>query len=400
MSNLKHSILSVICFVTMFFVASCSIININTENINTEQGCSLSISNPNPAGGKGTQNLKVQAVGEWTLSLVFGEDEEPWASLDTKSGTGSKSNIFITYEPNYSEISRTVTIVLENGANSASCILTQKPSATGGGGSQGTPEKIVGEPVPLWLELPAISDKSLYFLTHEQTIVSTTIRSWSYLWDTDALVAHWVAYPLNKWTIGSGSRTDAWGLDPKVPKDLQPVLYKAFRGGYDRGHQLPSADMLYPEANMTTFYGTNMTPQLGSLNQNGWASLEGKVRDWAGKFDTLYVCTGCTVKGSTKVAYDNEGKAVKVPTAYFKALLGYKKNGTISITASTGGYTGIAFYYPHEAYSGSWQSKAMSIDELEAKVGEDFFVNLPSKIGADRAAQVESYFSSSDNLWK
>ena len=95
-----------------------------------------------------------------------------------------------------------------------------------------------------------------------------------------------------------------------------------------------------------------------------------------------------------------EGKAVKVPTAYFKALLGYKKNGTISITASTGGYTGIAFYYPHEAYSGSWQSKAMSIDELEAKVGEDFFVNLPLKIGADRAAKVESYFSSSDTLWK
>ena len=395
MSNLKHSILSVICFVTMFFVASCNIININAE-----QGCSLSISNSNPNGGKGTQNLKVQAVGEWTLSLVFEEDEEPWADLDTKSGTGSKSNIFITYEPNYSEISRTVTIVLENGANSASCNLNQKPSTSGGGGNQVTPEKIVGEPVPLWLELPAISDKSLYFLTHEQTIVSTTIRSWSYLWDTDALVAHWVAYPLNKWTIGSGSRTNAWGLDPKVPKDLQPVLYRGFTGGYQRGHQLPSADMLYPEANMTTFYGTNMTPQLGSLNENGWASLEGKVRVWAGKFDTLYVCTGCTVKGSTKVAYDNEGKAVKVPTAYFKALLGYKKNGTVSITASTGGYTGIAFYYTHEAYSGSWQSKAMSIDELEAKVGEDFFVNLPSKIGADRAAKVESYFSSSDTLWK
>lgn len=395
MSNPKISILSAFFLVTMFFVASCNIINIDTE-----QGCSLSISNPNPEGVKGTQNLKVQAVGEWTLSLVFEQDEDPWASLDSQSGTGSKSNIFITYEANYSEISRTVTIVLENGAYSASCTLTQKPSTTGGGGSQGTADKIVGEPVPGWLELPAISDRDLYFLTHEQTIVSTAFRSWSYLWDTDALVAHWVAYPLNKWTIGNGSRTDAWGLDPKVPRELQPVLLKAFRGGYDRGHQLPSADMLYKDANKTTFYGTNMTPQLGGLNQRGWANLEGKIRDWAGKLDTLYVCTGCTVAGSTKVAYDNDGKAVKVPTAYFKALLGYKKSGTISITGTTGGYTGIAFYYPHEAYSGSWQSKAMSIDELEAKVGEDFFVNLPSKIGADRAAQVESYFSSSDNLWQ
>lgn len=397
MSNPKISILSAFFLVTMFFVVSCNVINID---INTERGCSLSISNPNPEGIKGTQNLKVQAVGEWTLSLVFEQDEDPWASLDSQSGTGSKSNIFITYEANYSEISRAVTIVLENGAYSASCTLTQKPSTTGGGGSQGTPDKIVGEPVPGWLELPAISDRDLYFLTHEQTIVSTTIRSWSYLWDTDALVAHWVAYPLNAWTIGTGSRTDAWGLDPKVPRSLQPVLLKAFRGGYDRGHQLPSADMLHLDANKTTFYGTNMTPQLGSLNQQGWASLEGKVRDWAKSFDTLYVCTGCTVAGSTKVAYDNDGKEVKVPTAYFKALLGYKKSGTISITGSTGGYTGIAFYYPHEAYSGSWQSKAMSIDALEALVGEDFFVNLPAKIGADRAATVEAYFSTSDNVWK
>lgn len=397
MSNPKISILSAFFLVTMFFVASCNVINID---INTERGCSLSISNPNPVGVKGTQNLKVQAVGEWILNLVFEEDEEPWASLDTKSGTGSKSNVFINYEANYSEISRTVTIILENGAYSASCTLTQKPSTTVGGSSQGTPDKIVGEPVPGWLELPAINDKNLYFITHEQTIVSTTIRSWSYLWDTDALVAHWVAYPLNAWTIGGGDRTNAWGLDTKVPRNLQPVLFTPFRGGYDRGHQLPSADMLRLDANITTFYGTNMTPQLGNLNQKGWASLEGKVRDWAKSFDTLYVCTGCTVAGSSKVAYDNEGKAVKVPTAYFKALLGYKKSGTISITGTTGGYTGIAFYYPHEAYSGSWKSKAMSIDDLEKLVGEDFFVNLPAKIGADRAATVESYFSTSDNLWQ
>ena len=105
MLNPKISILSAFFLVTMFFVASCDVINLD---INTERGCSLSISNPNPEGVKGTQNLKVQAVGEWTLSLVFEQDEDPWASLDSQSGTGSKSNIFITYEANYSEISRIV----------------------------------------------------------------------------------------------------------------------------------------------------------------------------------------------------------------------------------------------------------------------------------------------------
>lgn len=360
---------------------------------------SVSISNARPAATAGTQNVVVKAKGDWTLKLVTsGEDSEPWGALSAYKGTGNKPNVFFRYQENGSSDPRTLTIELCCGELTTSCTVTQQ--ASGGSGNTETAAEIVSEPVPGWLELPAIKNKNLYFLTHDQTIGSKTIRSWSYLWDTDALVAHWVAYPLNAWTIGNGSRTDAWGLDPKVPRELQPVLLKGFRGGYDRGHQLPSADMLYKDANKTTFYGTNMTPQLGSLNQRGWANFEGKVREWARALDTLYVCTGCTVAGSTKVAYDNDGKAVKVPTAYFKALLGYKKLGTVSITGTTRGYTGIAFYYPHEAYSGSWQSKAMSIDDLEEIVGEDFFANLPSKIGADQAAKVEAYFSTSDNLWK
>ena len=210
-------------------------------------------------------------------------------------------------------------------------------------------------------------------------------------------MAHWVAYPLNSGLVGSGSRTDDWGLDPKLPRNLQPVLDKGFRGGYDRGHQLPSADRLARAANIQTFYGTNMTPQEGSLNQKGWASLEGAVRDWSYKFDTLYVVTGCTVKGSTAVAYDNDNKAVTVPTGYFKALLGYQKTPTIGITPTTNGYTAIGFYYPHEGYSGSYMAKSMTIDALEEKVGIDFFVNLPSSIGETLADKVESAI---DPWWK
>lgn len=395
-SKMKIKPLLSVLFLPFLLAFSC-------EKTGTEASddVSVSIKISDLSGGKGVQPVKVCAAGEWTIDLeFFGEDPEPWAELDEQGGNGNRSDIFLSYGENLSSEVRELNIVLDNGIKRAVCPVTQQPYSSSGSGNTETATEIVSEPVPGWMELPAIKDEGLYFLTHEQTIVSTAFRSWSYLWDTDALVAHWVAYPLNKWTIGNGSRTDAWGLDPKVPRALQPVLLKAFRGGYDRGHQLPSADMLYKDANKTTFYGTNMTPQLGGLNQRGWANLEGKIRDWAGKLDTLYVCTGCTVTGSTKVAYDNDGKAVKVPTAYFKALLGYKKSGTISITGSTGGYTGIAFYYPHEAYSGSWKSKAMSIDDLEKLVGEDFFVNLPAKIGADRAATVESYFSTSDNLWQ
>lgn len=140
-----------------------------------------------------------------------------------------------------------------------------------------------------------------------------------------------------------------------------------------------------------------MTPQKGSLNQKGWATLEGAVRDWSRGFDTLYVVTGCVVDEPIGVAYDNDNKAVSVPSAYFKALLGYQKNPTIGTTPTTNGYTAIGFYYPHEGYSGSYMAKSMTIDALEKKVGIDFFVNLPESIGKTLADKVESTM---DPWWK
>lgn len=338
----------------------------------------------------GGQFVYVDVAGDWTISLEFEDGTDAWAELDGESGSGYRTDIYLKYTANYSLESRTLSVNVNNGKEVYSCRLVQGAAAP----SQG--DDIKSDPVAGWLELPAMSgEDGLYYLTHYQQIDGSTIRSWSCLYDTDALLSHWVAYPINAWTIGTGSRTDEWGLDPKVPRDLQPVLFRGFRGGYDRGHQLPSADLYRYEANVTTFYSTNMTPQLGSLNQHAWANLEDGVRDWARSFDTLYVVTGCTLGGSTKVAYDNDGKQVVVPTGYYKALLGYKKSGTLGMTGTTGGYTSIAFWFDHEGYSGDYMNKAMTVDALEDKVGEDFFVNLPEKIGEEMAAKVES----SDDSW-
>ncbi len=203
-----------------------------------------------------------------------------------------------------------------------------------------------------------------------------------------------MAYPLNRGLIGSGSRTNEWGLDPKVPEKYQPILYKGFSRGYQRGHQLPSADRLKYAENVSTFYFTNMTPQRGELNEDVWASLEGKVRDWSYQMDTLYVVTGADLNGSTEVAYDNVGAEIPVPTGYFKALLGYKKGG--SIGSATGGYIGIAFYFEHRGYSSYWP-QSMSVDDLEKKLGYDFFANLPDAVGEDKANTIESTV---DSWWK
>lgn len=227
------------------------------------------------------------------------------------------------------------------------------------------------------------------FFTHSTTAGGKNSRNYSFCWDYKNLVARWVAYPLSKDNIGSGQRTNEWGLDPFLPRDDQPVLFRGYAKGnngfYDRGHQVPSADRLSRSANVQTFYGTNMTPQDKELNAGLWNSLELKVREWARETDTLYVVSGCVTEGSCYYVLDNEGKKVTVPLAYYKALLRYDRLAQDGVE----GFLGLAIYVENKPNSGSALDKSMtmSIDELEEMVEEDFFVNLPDEIENQVEAQ-------------
>lgn len=360
----------------------------------------VSVRKPQVGSEAGQTFVSVKSKGTWLLSLSFEEGQEAWAELGTISGIGERNDVILAYEANGVKAPRSLTVTAKCGSNTSECTFTQE--AGSGQSDVDDTEKSAPSVVPQWLELPAVKDDDgLDFYWHDQVIGGKTMRSWSFDYDPEALVSHWVAYPLNKTLIGSGSRTDEWGLDPKVPKDRQPVLYRGFKTQtdtrYDRGHQLPSADRYNHDANVQTFYFTNMTPQRNDFNGHAWADLEAKVRDWARSMDTLYVVTGCTVDDVTEYALDNEGKEVAVPTGYYKALLGYKKDGTIGITASTGGYTACAFWYDHKPYSGDVMNQSMTVAELEEKTGIDFFVNLPARTDAETAEKVET---TKDSWWK
>ena len=359
-----------------------------------DKSVSVSVRTTQVDNREGSTFVSVKTEGAWVLSLSFEDGQEAWAELSMTSGKGEQNGIILNYEANVLETKRTLTIEAKCGANSSKATLTQAA-----GEEEEKPAPALKEnKAPAWMELPATKDgDGLYFYSHDMEIGGKTMRSFSFDYDPEALLSHWVAYPLNDGLVGKGSRTDEWALDPKIPEEYQPILYRGFKSNtstrYDRGHQLPSADRLNRESNEQTFYFTNMTPQVGALNQNIWATLENKVREWSRSMDTLYVVTGCVVAGSKDYALDNEGKKVTVPTAYYKALLGYKKDGTLGITAQTGGYTACAFWFPHEAYSGNVMDKSMTIAELEEKTGFDFFVNLPEKT----AEKVEK---TKDTWWK
>ncbi|MBO5195255.1 MAG: DNA/RNA non-specific endonuclease, partial [Bacteroidales bacterium] len=130
-------------------------------------------------------------------------------------------------------------------------------------------------------------------------------------------------------------------------------------------------------SNQQTFYMTNVTPQNQAFNESGWLTLENKVRSWAFASDTLYVVSGCVVSDKSKTIRDNNGRSVPVPDAYYKVLLRYSKSSTFGFS----GYSAAAFYLEHEHNRVTLTNEhMMSVDELEKKLGMDFFVNLPDDI--------------------
>ena len=331
---------------------------------------------------KGSQFLAVKATGSWTLS-----SDAAWVRFTPASGTGDVSDIIMQYDANAGTSARTADITLSCGGKTTVVTLRQNAPS-----EDPQPEASSGSSTKRrWMELPETKDNDgLYFYTHDMTVASKTVRNYSFYWDNNALVAHWVAYPLNTALRGSGSRSEAWGFDPLLPAARQPNVTSTFRGGWTRGHQIPSADRLNYSANVATFYGTNMTPQEYNFNGEIWARLEGTVRGWAGRCDTLYVVTGCVVKGSTQKASDVDGKSITVPVAYYKAVLAYSK-----ANAANGGYRGCAVYLDHDkALAGQTVTKnhssVMSVRALEEKLGIDLFVNLPAAVGKDAAEAVET----------
>lgn len=381
--------------VAVVVMTICSLIVSSCEKPSEEYLPEISIKHSSVDSGKGQQFVSVKCGGRWTLDLVSDEGDVDWAELSVTEGSGNKSNVILTYQANESESSRQLKIILDNGSKWVECPMTQLAA-----GVSPDPDP---DPVPdvnpvktAWLELPAMDNEDLTYVTHSFKMNGNTYRNYTLGWSQDHYVALWVAYPLcSMYTNKIVNRTDAWAYDPVLGKAYSSAPFGGYGGSYARGHQLPSADRLCSyDANAQTFYGSNMTPQLNAHNEGIWQELETKVRTIANKSDTTYVVTGCIVAGSKTTTTDSDGNRMTVPAAYFKALLRYSSASTL------GQWNAAAFYLEHRSYSESiGKQHSMSIDELEKITGMDFFVNLPAKVGADQAAKIEAADPTASSVW-
>ncbi len=226
-----------------------------------------------------------------------------------------------------------------------------------------------------YMEIPVVPSNSGVNYSFRLT-PDRSKRNFTMLYDTKNRMAHWVAYPLSGDYLGGQSRTDNWASDPLFSYAQQPLLSKGFGiNGIDRGHQLPSGDRTknYAE-NSTTFYYTNMTPQVSSMNQGVWASLENKIRSWTtqSSTDTMYVVTGASLLSANnqQIQYvrDNAGNEVAKPKYYYKALA--MKRGSEYYT--------IGFKINNEAIpnNANYMDYTITVDQLEKETGYTFFPGL------------------------
>lgn len=251
-----------------------------------------------------------------------------------------------------------------------------------------------------WGEQPEYrSDDAYIYKTYYATFVSNQffpggkLRNYSVCYDVDRHISHWVAYPIFKKVYETPvlRRVNDFNYDPNdqlpvIPTRDQQYIRTGGNGrgygawGYDRGHMLPQASRYNNyEPNRMTYYGTNMMPQNSTLNQNIWASLEGKVRDWGGlqTYDTLYVVTGAAFK-STKTI-DNANGPIAVPSHCWKVLLRQRGNQNRQISqfkADELKAIGFVFTNDDAGAATSIESAVRSVKEIEELTGFKFFRNL------------------------
>lgn len=172
----------------------------------------------------------------------------------------------------------------------------------------------------------------------------------------------WVAYMLTReMANGQLPRTDDFREDEDVvTQSAQLEDYR--RSGYTRGHLVPAGDMKWDkEAMSETFLLSNMSPQDADFNDGIWNKLEGRVRQWARYYGTVYVVTGPVLEEGLPTIGNNE---VSVPQCFYKVI--YVPDRQMM----------IGFLVDHRGAKNRLQDLAVPVDSVEDCTGLDFFPTM------------------------
>ena len=221
------------------------------------------------------------------------------------------------------------------------------------------------EGMPDYLAIPAhLESMEEEILTHKCYVVS---------YNHSTRLANWVAWHLTSaHAQGDVERPErAFNDDPQVEGCTHYWEYKSSHA-YDRGHMCPAGDNRWDEvAMLESFYMTNILPQHHSLNGGIWNDIEQQCREWAKSEGDSYIVSGPIFfenrHGEQKTLGVNK---IPIPDAFFKVVMSNHGKGK-----------GIGFVCENRNCGGYIDEYTLSIDDVEAITGIDFFPALPDEIG-------------------
>ena len=192
----------------------------------------------------------------------------------------------------------------------------------------------------------------------------------------------WVGYRLRRVEDPSAGPRPGFRRDWRALWPISPDSY--FGSGYDRGHLAPNyaiAAVHGSAAQRDTFLMSNMTPQRPALNRRLWQRLEEVVMDhFVPRFAALQVITGPIFPARFRDNVLNRVGLVEVPEAFYKILVvpGDEPRA-------------LAFIMPQRvAGDEPLDDFLVSIDEVEARTGLDFFPRLSREAAEALEGGVES----------
>ena len=207
-----------------------------------------------------------------------------------------------------------------------------------------------------------------YFLPTSTTNQIIHHQNYSLSYSEPHEQAEWVAYELKASHISSTNHKRPYFEIDEAVKTGAAHWRNYKNSGYDKGHLCPAGDRRFTkEAHDETFLTSNISPQEHEFNSGVWNRLEQKVRYWAKKNDGIFIVTGGVLKDNLKTI--GEGK-VAVPNQFYKIILD-NTNGKIKV---------LAFLVNHQDSDLPLYKFVVSVDEVEALTGIDFFPELDDTI--------------------
>ena len=189
----------------------------------------------------------------------------------------------------------------------------------------------------------------------------------------------WVCYRLFRMdNIKSPPRPKGFRIDRRTIAKVSSGDYTG--STYDRGHCAPNRGIAICygiEAQLETFYMSNILPQKPALNQQVWESLESmEIIEYAQRYGMVWVITG-PVYGAT---INRLNSGVEIPQACFK-IIAREDKGAVKV---------VAFIIPQDVKGSEKPSEFLyRVDDIETETGLDFMSELPddleSRVEAEKA---------------